>query len=132
MQWREHLAHKATARLYSLPMLAPPSATYGVYFTDEESLAGMAGPVEVARRVGLGRSAYNDCSEWGCAIVKFPVPDNGIQVPAPSRASGVPGLAAGGAREWVATTNIAFDAAMEVWYVDWDAAQGGRRFRVLL
>ncbi|WP_148220124.1 hypothetical protein [Sphaerobacter thermophilus] len=117
--WRLFVSARAAGISASPPPLAPPGAQF-VFFTDRESLEGVHGPADFARRMGLPTRAHQACSLYGCAIVRFTIPADGeVYTPVPPLGARQ-GLTGGGAREWCLVGNLPLDETMEVVYVDVD------------
>lgn len=123
--WRRYLAAVSTATLgISPPTLAPPGQN--VYLTDQESLQGLVSPADFAMRLSLRARDHTECQLYGCAIIELTLPTGTIYtLPYPGPGA-TPGLTAGGAREWLSTTNIDLASGMHVTYVEND--RGRPRF----
>jgi hypothetical protein len=118
---KELLRYRAL-RASGLKLNFPPPGlalrtSQGFYFTDRESLEGITLPEEFARRFGLSSKAQQECQLYGCAIVKFHLPERGsVVVPDPYKDQ-PPGLSPGGGREWKTNFNLSLDSSMEVVYI---------------
>jgi len=117
--WRVYLALRTKGLKFHPPRLAGP-AYEGFFFTDQESLEGIMLPEQFAFRFGLSLRAQQECQLYGCAIIKFHLPEQGaVVVPDPYPGQS-PGLSRGGAREWKTTFNLPLDSSMVVTYIDRD------------
>lgn len=98
------------------PLLAPPGST-GVYFTDYQSLQGLVGPADFARRLGLTAQAQLESLMHGCAVIEFTLPSAApALVPLPAVNAQL-GLTVGGAREWFSSGNVPIAHGMVVTHV---------------
>lgn len=115
-KWLQYRALRAKGLKFFPPRLASMSSQ-GFYFTDRESLEGITLPEEFARRFGLSSRAQQECQLYGCAIIKFHLPERGnVVVPAPYKDQ-PPGISPGGGREWKTNFNLSLDSSMEVVYI---------------
>ena len=123
--WRLYLVARAEGRAGVTPPLLAPFGSRGVLFTDQESLQGIQGASDFAKRVGLSRWAQTECHLFGCAIVEFEAPSSS-RLPHPAVTSCQRGLTVGWAREWsTQMTNVQLVATMRVVYID--VSQSGPR-----
>lgn len=67
--WRMFLAAQSAGIPASPPRLGPPGST-GVYFTDRDSLEGLLGPGDFAKRLGLPPMAHRDCNLYGSCLCR--------------------------------------------------------------
>lgn len=115
--WRQFLAARAAAIQASAPLLGRPGSST-IYFTDRDSLEGLSTPGEFAYRLGLHSRTHSECQLYGCAVVKFEIPDPAlVSFPVPYLGAR-PGLTGTGAREWCLAANIPLAETMEVIYVE--------------
>jgi hypothetical protein len=116
--WREHLAQAIIGMHYQVPRLAASTSPV-VWFTDHESLEGLADPAQLARRLSFPLPDHNDCTRYGCVIIEFRIPDHSlVKIPAPAPGLTVGGITHSGAREWVYNRQIELTAQTNIIYVD--------------
>ncbi len=114
--WRRYRAARAAAIAATPPYLSG-DPTRGFYFTDLPSLSGLNTPADIAHRLSLYLPVRAEIGVYGCAVIQFAVPPL-VAPPAASYRGSIPGLTAGGAREWKTAGNIELTEHMIVIYVD--------------
>lgn len=123
-EWRKYRAAIASGVAGVTPPTLASRLAPGVYFTDTTSLQGCDSPTDFAARVALSAQAQLDCQLFGCAVIEFDVPQNGVvTLPAPLPGA-VQGLTGGGGREWLFAGNLDLSLTMLVNYVE--RAPGGQ------
>jgi hypothetical protein len=129
--WRQFLAAVACGT----PGVRPPQLAHrgaaGVFVTDRISLRGCDDPGHFAWRLSLSPQDQLDCQLFGCAVVRFDLPQPHALLALPGLPGTNPGLTAGGAREWLLAGNIDLANTMQVHYVD-RTHMGPRHFRLPL
>jgi hypothetical protein len=116
--WRQYSAAVATGTPgVTPPTIAPPGA-HGIYVTDRASLRGCDSPADFALRMSLNAQAQQECLLFGCAVIRFQLPQPVVLLPLPPLPGATPGLTAGGAREWLLAGNLALAANMQVHCVE--------------
>jgi hypothetical protein len=121
--WKDYLG--APDKTHVTPPTLAPTASTGVYFTDELSLQGAVDPKDFADRVELTPTSCENCGKYGCVVIKFKIQDpSSIEVPNRRGEAAVPGLTSHGAREWRTIMNVYLDAQMEVHLIE--RTRGGR------
>jgi hypothetical protein len=129
--WRQYRAAVATGTPGVIPpTLAPPGAP-GVYVTDRASLRGCDGPGDFAWRLSLSAQAQQECQLFGCAVIRFNLPQPHVLLHLPPLPGAGVGFTAGGAREWILAGNVDLAHTMKVYYVE-QTAQGSRFFQLPL
>lgn len=129
--WRQYLAAVATGSATATPPhLSHPGAA-GVYITDRASLAGCVSPSDFAGRLALNAQAQQECQLYGCAAIRFDLPNPYALLPAPFLPGTISGFTGGGAREWILAGSVALSATMQVHYIE-RTATGSRYFRLPL
>jgi len=129
--WRQYRAAVATGTQGVFPpTLAAPGAP-GVYVTDRASLRGCESPGDFAWRLSLHSQAQQECQLFGCAVIRFELPQFHALLPLPVLPGAAPGFTAGGAREWILAGNVDLADTMQVYYLE-RTAQGSRSFRLPL
>jgi hypothetical protein len=129
--WRQYQAAVATGTPgVSPPRLAPLGAA-GVYVTDRASLQGCATPADFAWRLSLTAQAQQECQVFGCAVIRFALPQPHALLPLPQLPGAAPGFTAGGAREWLLAGNLDLAGNMQVHCVE-RTVLGSRHYRLPL
>ena len=99
----------------------------GIYFTDRASLRGCDSPADFAWRLSMPAQAQQECQIFGCAVIRFDLPQPHAFLPLPPLPGAAAGFTAGGAREWLLAGNLDLAANMEVHYID-QTTQGPRHY----
>jgi hypothetical protein len=129
--WRQYRAAVATGTPGVVPPQLARVGAPGVFVTDRASLRGCDSPSDFAWRLSLNAQAQQECQIFGCAVIRFDLPQGFGLVPLPPLPGAAPGLTGNGAREWLLAGNIDLASNMQVYFIE-RAALGSRFFRLPL
>src|SRR5260370_35091413 len=129
--WRQYQAAVATGTVGVVPPTLAPFGTPGIYVTDRASFQGCDSPSDFAWRLSLNAQSQQECQLFGCAVIRFDLPQPYALLPLPPLPGAQLGLTGGGAREWLLTGNLDLAVNMQVYCVE-RSVLGSRYYRVPL
>jgi hypothetical protein len=129
--WRRYLAAVATGTAGVVPpQLVAPGAP-GIYVTDRASLRGCESPADFAWRLSLSAQGQRECQLFGCAVIRFDLPQRYACLALPRLPGAAPGFTGAGGRQWLLAGNLDLADTMQVHWVE-RRMHGSRWYRLPL